>query len=252
MRPWDFLAIFLLIKVSSFLTPLPGGIISGEIDIGDVSRVDWRAIGSLWSEQASQKALMNADKPCIELIQSCQILGMYWFAKAETIRTDMHTCKYMFWNLYCIQLVVLILATAIAYRACRLLHLHQVLGKGSVADWSADRDRGMRCFWACWLTKCASQENAKFQVDCWTDVIGCPLPDDGADGSPTVPMRCLGKHGLIQNFGPVEQNSCIGFNTSLIIIQGLWCVFFFFKSRPSGFLLTKVTGGKFNNLSRLP
>lgn len=80
---------------SSFLPPLEGGIISGEIDIGDISRADWRAIGNNWSEQASRQALMNADKPCLELIQACQILALYWFAKAETVRTDMHTCGYL-------------------------------------------------------------------------------------------------------------------------------------------------------------
>ncbi|KAF4211435.1 hypothetical protein CNMCM5878_002601 [Aspergillus fumigatiaffinis] len=187
---------------SLFLPSVAGGFISGEIDIGDISRADWRAIGSRWSEQASQQALMNADKPCLELIQACQILALYWFAKAETIRTNMHT--------------------AIAYRASRLLHLHQIFGKGSVTDWSADRDRGMRCFWACWLTKCASQANARFQVDCWADVIGCPLPDDGADGSPTVPRHCLDKHGLIQDIRPTQQNPDIGFHSALIIIQGHW------------------------------
>jgi hypothetical protein len=75
---------------------MAGGIISGEIDIGDVSRADWRAIGSRWSEQASQQALMNADKPCLELIQACQILALYWFAKAETTRTNMHAGKLIF------------------------------------------------------------------------------------------------------------------------------------------------------------
>jgi hypothetical protein len=144
--------------------------------------------------------------------------------------------------------VDLIPATAIAYRASRLLHLHQIFGKGSVTDWSVDRDRGMRCFWACWLTKCASQENARFQVDCWADVIGCPLPDDGADGSPTVPRRCLGKHGLIQDIRPTQQNPFIGFNSALIIIQGHWCVFFL--SQLSRLLLTNGTGGRFNNSPR--
>lgn len=88
----------------------------------------------------------------------------------------------------------------------------------------------MRCFWACWLTKCASHENAKFQIDCWADVMGCLLPGDGVDGSPTVPTRCLGHNGLIQNLGPTQHTSSIGFNTALIIIQGLWYVYL---SRPS-------------------
>ncbi|KAH6884444.1 hypothetical protein B0T10DRAFT_579059 [Thelonectria olida] len=187
---------------SRFLPPLSGGIISGEIDISHISQADWRTIGGYWAEQASQRALMNADKPTLELVQACQILALYWFAKGETIRTNMHT--------------------SIAYRASRLLHLHQMLGKNSDAYWSAGRDRGLRCFWACWLTKCASQENANFQIDCWDDVIDCPLPDDDANGSLTIPTRCLGKHGLIQDVGPTLHNSPLGFNASLIIIQGLW------------------------------
>lgn len=71
------------------------GVVSGEIDIVDVSRADWTVIGRNWSEQASQKALMNADKPSLELIQACQILALYWFAKGRITRTDMHTSTHI-------------------------------------------------------------------------------------------------------------------------------------------------------------
>ncbi|EED12328.1 hypothetical protein TSTA_003840 [Talaromyces stipitatus ATCC 10500] len=185
-----------------FLSPLPGGVVSGEIDIGDISRADWRAIGNHWAEQASQRALIHADKPSIELVQACQVLALYWFATAQTTRTNMHT--------------------AIAYRACRLLHLSQKCENGSVTNWSGDQDRGMRCFWACWLTKCASQENTRFQFDCWADVTGCPLPADNVDESPRTPMQYIGKHGVIENLEPIQQNSGIGFNAALVIMQGIW------------------------------
>lgn len=87
----DFALVSLLMMTSSFLPPVAEGLISGEIDIGDVSQADWRAIGSRWAEKSSQQALMNADKPSLELIQACQILALYWFAKAETVRTNMHS-----------------------------------------------------------------------------------------------------------------------------------------------------------------
>lgn len=93
--PPQRLLVVLLMITSSFLHPMTNGVVSGEIDIVDVSRADWTVIGRNWSEQASQKALMYADKPSLELIQVCQILALYWFAKGKITRTDMHTSTHI-------------------------------------------------------------------------------------------------------------------------------------------------------------
>lgn len=74
-----------------FLAHVPGGLTQGEIGVAEITRADWSVIGGRWAEQASQGALMHADKPCIEHVQACQTLALFWFARSETIRTNMHT-----------------------------------------------------------------------------------------------------------------------------------------------------------------
>jgi hypothetical protein len=74
-----------------FLHSAPGGIHQGEIGIAEVSLADWQVIGQRWGEEASQQALMRADEPCLELVQACQVLALFWFAKARATRTNMHT-----------------------------------------------------------------------------------------------------------------------------------------------------------------
>jgi hypothetical protein len=83
------LAIFAF--ASLFLQPVPGGLYQGVMDITEVSMIDWQVVGMLWGEQASQMALMTADKPSRDLVQTCQVLALFWFAKGESSRTNMHT-----------------------------------------------------------------------------------------------------------------------------------------------------------------
>lgn len=47
--------------------------------------------GDEWATTASQKALMDCDKPRPETIQACQNLGSYWFSQGQTDRTNIHT-----------------------------------------------------------------------------------------------------------------------------------------------------------------
>ncbi|KAL6414104.1 hypothetical protein AUP68_00620 [Ilyonectria robusta] len=83
------LAVFAF--ASLFLAHVPGGLTQGEIGVAEITRADWSVIGGRWAEQASQGALMHADKPCIQHVQACQTLALFWFARSETIRTNMHT-----------------------------------------------------------------------------------------------------------------------------------------------------------------
>ncbi|XEU94900.1 hypothetical protein FSHL1_000184 [Fusarium sambucinum] len=112
----------------------------------------------------------------------------------------------------------LISSTAIAHRASRLLHFDQVYLGDSMNE-TPDRVSMTRCFWACWLTKCASMENSRFEGDCWASVEGLPLPADEDDYLATV-SYCLDKNGSLRALsGPGKQ---LGFNSVLVMVQGLW------------------------------
>ncbi|KAH7139964.1 hypothetical protein B0J13DRAFT_69292 [Dactylonectria estremocensis] len=193
------LAVFAF--ASLFLTHVPGGLAEGEIGVAEIARTDWSAVGQRWAEQASQGALMHADKPCMENVQACQTLALYWFARSETIRTNMHT--------------------GIAHRTCRLLQFGQT-NQGWQANSTVDRQLRLGCFWACWLTKCASHENARFQTTCWADVAGCPLPLDNADDSALGFTHCVDKDGTILEIGDTSSGFKLGFNAALVVTQGLW------------------------------
>ncbi|KAF4995325.1 hypothetical protein FDECE_12816 [Fusarium decemcellulare] len=189
---------------SLFLHPNPGGICRGSLDITEVSLVDWQLIGRLWGEQASQLALMTADKPCLDLVQACQVLALFWYL----------TSLLMPW------LMVLIPTAAIAYRASRLLQFDQVRLNDPV-ERMRERGHQVTCFWACWLTKCASVENSRFEIDCWVCVEGCPLPSDGfnQDEASDILACSLGEDGSLAQ---PEQGIQLSFNSVLVVVQGLW------------------------------
>ena len=59
-----------------------------------LSTVDSTKQGYEWATAASQRVLMQADIPCIETVQACQNLGLYWFSQGEGERTHMHFRKF--------------------------------------------------------------------------------------------------------------------------------------------------------------
>jgi hypothetical protein len=181
-------------------------------------------IGERWAEQASKSALMNADKPCLPHVQACQILAMFWLAKSETRRTNMHTGTSSTTKSTCQYLTnerLLLHSVAIAYRTCRILQFNRP-SPDRMDRCRAESDIEMRCFWACWLTKCASQQNARFPTDCWAEVVGCPLPDDIPMGSTPSLERFLDEAGSIQENVASEQNLRLGFNSTLVMLHGHW------------------------------
>lgn len=85
-------------------------------------------------------------------------------------------------------------------------------------DLTAEEKLGSKCFWACWLTKCASLENSRFYIDCWASVEGRQLPADD-DDTTKGPPYCLDKTGTLVSSG---ENVELSFNSVLIVVQGLW------------------------------
>ena len=63
---------------------------NGQITIGDVNQVDWKAVGHAWAEFASQRSLMRIDQPCLETIRALQVLGMFWYANSQITRANVH------------------------------------------------------------------------------------------------------------------------------------------------------------------
>ncbi|KAJ4152187.1 hypothetical protein NW765_017696 [Fusarium oxysporum] len=88
-----------------------------------------------------------------------------------------------------------------------------------MTDRTTEQDLGTRCFWACWLTKCSSLQNSRFQVDCWADVNGHPLPADGDNSSAGSFTYFLDKNGGLVS---PDNGAKVGFNSVLIVVQGLW------------------------------
>ncbi|KAM5353719.1 hypothetical protein ACJ41O_000369 [Fusarium nematophilum] len=113
---------------------------------------------------------------------------------------------------------ILTSSAAIAFRASRLLQFDQVRLDSPTVDNAADRGLKLRCFWACWLTKCASLENSRFQADCWTCVEGRPLPSDDTDSAGTLAC-CFDENGSIV---AQDQGVQLGLNAVLVMLQGLW------------------------------
>ncbi|KAH7064329.1 hypothetical protein BKA63DRAFT_525206 [Paraphoma chrysanthemicola] len=193
------LAVFAFASV--FLTHVPGGNTSGNLEISDISSVDWYVVGERWAERAGQIALMKADKPCLEVVQTCQILAMFWLARSKTERTNMHAM--------------------IAYRSCRILQFHR---QGS--EWARQHPLEAiiraRCLWACWLTQCASHINARFRSDCWAEVLDCPLPESTQPYPRKLGERYVDNAGSVYERGIVGRTSRLDFHACLVIIHGLW------------------------------
>ncbi|KAJ3535767.1 hypothetical protein NM208_g7000 [Fusarium decemcellulare] len=118
------------------------------------------------------------------------------------------------------RLMVLIPTAAIAYRASRLLQFDQVRLNDAVEK-MRERGHQVTCFWACWLTKCASLENSRFESDCWACVEGRPLPSDGFDqDKASDTLACsLGEDGSLAEPG---QGMQLSFNSVLVVVQGFW------------------------------
>lgn len=64
------------------------------ITIADLHQTDWAAVGQTWAEIASQKALAHADTPYLAHVQALQTTGLFWFAKSQTARAEMHFSQY--------------------------------------------------------------------------------------------------------------------------------------------------------------
>ncbi|QPC78040.1 hypothetical protein HYE68_008792 [Fusarium pseudograminearum] len=85
-------------------------------------------------------------------------------------------------------------------------------------DLTPEKKLGLKCFWACWLTKCASLENSRFYIDCWASIEGRQLPADNDDTTKGPPYY-LDKTGTLVSTG---ESAELSFNSVLIMVQGLW------------------------------
>ncbi|CAK7233167.1 hypothetical protein SEUCBS140593_008512 [Sporothrix eucalyptigena] len=137
-----------------------------EPDVVSRAIVDCNRFSSEWGIVAGRQVLMHSDEPCLETIQACQNLTLYWFSLDLKDRTHIYT--------------------HLAYRTGRLLGFHVP----SITATDTDKVFGeikRRCFWSAWITNCISQENAPFKGESWREVIGLPLPCDEASFAQGVP-----------------------------------------------------------------
>ena len=69
----------------------------------------------------------------------------------------------------------------------RLLNLHVQQESSEQRDTFAN-EAGRRCFWACWITSCISQDNANFKNEPWKEVVGLAFPSDEISYASTRPL----------------------------------------------------------------
>lgn len=64
------------------------------IDLGAV--LECGRNGHAYATVASRLVLSQADQPTLETVQTCQNLGLFWFAVGQLNKTDIHTRKCLF------------------------------------------------------------------------------------------------------------------------------------------------------------
>lgn len=115
----------------------------------------------------------------------------------------------------------------IAFQNSRLLRADEIIGPSDLLAHTHSKEQQLRAFWACWLTKCASQQNARFESDsCWQPVARRFLPDDSGPLDISSPRLYLNDEGLLVReldvLGTNQERS--GFYARMILIFGIWFV----------------------------
>lgn len=80
----DYLIVIRFLGPSSTLVQQNGSILEG---LGD----DPKSLGRQWALQAGDQILPKVDRPTLEAVQVCQVLGLFWFAVGEVQRHSMFT-----------------------------------------------------------------------------------------------------------------------------------------------------------------
>lgn len=52
---------------------------------------DYKSLARQWALQAGDHILPRVDQPTLEVVQVCQVLGLFWFAVGEVQRHSMFT-----------------------------------------------------------------------------------------------------------------------------------------------------------------
>lgn len=239
------LTIQFVIVLRRFLQQPPISIQAKAADRGlTVSVSDCARLAIEWATAASQQVLMQADQPRHETIQACQNLGLYWFSVGHTDRTNIHARENhharhhrAYWT---------DILPDIAYRTCRLLGYHVQPAPGTEIDFLYGEIK-RRCYWACWITSCISQENASFKSENWREVIGLPLPADEVSfsiGNPVSKER-FDEQGHLEMFtGEASDHIGPSIMGEMVKIYGMWLVLFISKHLVAHANLT--LGGKSN------
>lgn len=197
-----------------------------ELNTSQIAQNEWADLGERWATYASQTTLMNVDQPCPEHIQACQILALFWFARNQTMRTNMHNGRFI--QLHGETQYSNFTLLAIAYRTCRLLGYDRMkeIDLQGVSD---ENELKRRLYWASWLTKCISQQNAHFDGDCWREVERLPLPCalERWVGRSANCLYCFDKRGYLQEITgfALDTKPTCNLSAGVMRIFGIWWVF---------------------------
>jgi hypothetical protein len=86
-------------------------------------------------------------------------------------------------------------------------------------------EAGRRCFWACWITSCISQDNANFKAEPWKEVVGLALPADDISYASAQPLshEAFDMKGGVVSIG----GSFVGQQSSIMAeLVKLFCIWY--------------------------
>ncbi|QKX63129.1 uncharacterized protein TRUGW13939_10297 [Talaromyces rugulosus] len=116
------------------------------------------AVSETWALKAGKMALQEADQPTLYMIQTCQILSLYWFSKGDPRRNTMFS--------------------GIGYRAVRsiVIESKEMLCPGIFQPNGIEAEKMRRLFWASWITNVINSDHYTPGSAADTLVLTLPLP----------------------------------------------------------------------------
>ncbi|KAI9719362.1 MAG: hypothetical protein M1828_006263 [Chrysothrix sp. TS-e1954] len=111
-----------------------------------------------WARASSREVLSHVDEPNILMIQSLQVLQLYYFSRGDSQRSTIHLS------------LAIQLSTLLMYDA-----LHEGVDATSNPGIQFDRELKRRCFWAAWCSSCIGKKDP-YLSGVYERIAGLPLP----------------------------------------------------------------------------
>ena len=158
-----------------------------------------------WALQAGAKVLQQMDEPTVERIQTCQVLGIYWFSRDEPQRNNLFTGENPVVQISITQSLTSF-AQGIAYRALRTLVIAR--NDSSVSADSMTSELIARMFWATWTQECINADHyiVGSSLDSQLMRIELPASDKAFYAGITESQGSLGDDASVSSGSPTSSD----------------------------------------------